>query len=373
MTNSSVNNSPTNRNRVFRKILSSGQISKQMISESLKLSAPTIRQCLRELYGMNIICKNGYYESTGGRKAEILTVNANARIAIGVELIRESVRITAVNLRGEIVKEAFILLPFDGSETYYVKFGELVNQFAESLNIPRDDILEVMLAVQGLVSHDGSIVISGQVLGYTGTKRETFQKYIHYPCRLVHDTEAAAFAESWNNAAINNAVLLMLNRNLGGALIINGQVFHGTEYNGCIIEHMRLVPNGAKCYCGRKGCFEAYCSVNSLEAKAGMSTKEFFEKLQNNDHHCEIIFDNYLSNLALGINNIRMLIDCNFIIGGLLDSYLTDQHIELLAEKVRKESSFQSTSFCFQRSLHGSKAASRGAALLEIDSFINSI
>ena len=373
MTKSSVTNTTTNKNRIFRTIFSSKQISQQMIAESLNLSAPTVRQCLRELYAMNIICKSGYYDSTGGRKAEILTVKANAKLAIGVELIRESVRITAINLCGEIVKEDFILLPFDGKESYYVRFGAFVNQFVDSLHVPKDNILEIMLAVQGLVSHDGEIVISGQVLGYTGTKRETFQKYIHYPCRLVHDTEAAAFAELWNNSKINNAVLLMLNRNLGGALIINGQVFHGTEYNGCIIEHMRLIPNGQKCYCGRKGCFEAYCSVNSLEASAGMNTQLFFEKLHSNDQHCESILNNYLSNLAMGINNIRMLIDCDFIIGGLLDSYLTDRHIEMLAEKVRKESSFESTSFCFQRSRHGSKAASRGAALLELDNFINSI
>lgn len=363
----------SNRNRVFRTIYTAGQISKQTIADTLGLSLPTVSQCLRELYDLGVVQKNGYYESTGGRKAQIISINKKAKIAVGVELIRESVRLSALNLCGETIREKYVPVLFDGTEEYYKSFGAMVNDFVQSLRVPAENLLEIMLAVQGLVSRDGEKVISGQLLGYTGTTRETFQKYIHYPCRLVHDTEVAAFAELWNQPDIVNAVLLMLNRNLGGALIINGQVFHGREFNGCVIEHMRLIPNGTKCYCGRHGCFEAYCSVASLEAEAGMDTDAFFKSLEAGDACCERIFDQYLSYLALGINNIRMLIDCDFILGGFLDSHLTNQHIERLAEKVRKESSFESTDFSFRRSRHGSSAASRGAALLEIDAFIASV
>ena len=363
----------SNRSRVFQTIYAAKTISKQEIADKLQLSMPTVTQYLRELYAAGIIYKNGYYQSTGGRKAQAISVAALSVVAIGVELLRESIKISAVDLCGNVIREEFYIVPFSNNEAYYKHFGELVNAFADKLDTPEAHLLGVAIAVQGLVSKDGTVIVNGDILGYTGTTIDVFQRHINLPCHMFHDTEVAAFAELWDLPEIKDAVYIALNRNWGGAVIVNGQMFHGREFNGCIIEHMRLVPNGTKCYCGRRGCFEAYCSVASLEAETGMDTATFFKRLKDGDARCEGIFDQYLSYLALAINNIRMLIDCDFILGGFLDPYLTDQHIEMLAEKVRKESSFESTGFSFRRSRHGASAASRGAALLEIDAFIASV
>ena len=59
----------SNTNRIFQEIYYQKTISKQEIAKHLKLSLPTVAQSLKELYAMGIIEKNGYFESTGGRKA----------------------------------------------------------------------------------------------------------------------------------------------------------------------------------------------------------------------------------------------------------------------------------------------------------------
>ena len=361
---------PSNTNRIFQEIYFQKGISKQEIAKQLKLSLPTVTQSLKELYAMEIITKNGYFESTGGRKAQIISVAPRAKIAIGVSLLREFIMITAMDLYGNPIKEKTFPIPFERSEAYYKAFGTAVNQFVDSLKYPDSAILGVGLAVQGLVSKDGQTIINGDILGYTGTDRSVFQRNIRLSCRLFHDTEVAAFAELWQYPDIQNAVYIALNQNLGGALIMGRQVYLGDGLNSCILEHMRLVPGGRRCYCGQRGCLEGYCSINSLEADAGMDVDQFFEKLNAGDPHCAKVFDNYLDYLALAINNIRMVVDCEFILAGFLQPYLTEKHLQMLDEKVKQAASFKDTTFSFRRGAHGPDAAARGAALVLISDYI---
>lgn len=361
------------KNKVFRSIYGSKYISKQEISSELNLSLPTVAQALKDLYAANLIHKSGYYESTGGRKAEAISVQPLAKISIGVELLNESIKLCATNLSGKTFKEEFEVCPFENTVEYFKHFGAVVNAFIDSTKVPDCNILGVFIAIQGLVSLEGDKVVDGRILGITGITVDTFQQYIRLPCRLIHDTEASAFAEMWQHPEIQNAVYIVLNRNLGGALIINGHLYRGPEFGSCILEHMRLVPNGKLCYCGQRGCLEEYCSVNSLEQSAGMDVDEFFRQLSADNPQIVRIFDEYLHNLAQGITNIRTLIDCEFIIGGFLEPYLSDIHFKMLADMVKDNFAFPSSSFNFRRGCHGSNAASRGAALMIIDDFIKSV
>ena len=363
----------SNDSRIFRLIYSKKTTSKQEIADALGLSLPTITRSLKKLYDSNIIKKQGFYDSTGGRKANIIAFNEDSKIAIGVEMLKDIIRICALNLNGNIIKETSHKISFSSCEKYYASFGSKINAFIDSLPFSQSAYLGVYIAVQGLVSKQGDYITSGDLLGYTGTTIESFQKYIKLHCRLFHDTEVAAFAELWSQPDIKNAVYIVLNKYLGGSLIINGKVFQGEEFSGCVIEHMRLIPDGKPCYCGQKGCLNTYCSVYSLEQDSGMNIEEFFDALKKGDPFVKQIFDRYLRYLAIAINNIRMVVECEFIIGGMLDDYLTDDHLYLLSSYVNSIAAFKNMEFHYRHSFHGKSAASRGAALKLIEEYLLSI
>ena len=375
MNNKQFQNTVTSSNlgNVFRAIYLNGSLSRQEISEHLGLSLPTIRQSINELLEMGIIYSNGFYDSTGGRKASYLSISPSSRIAVGVELLRESVQLSAIDLSGMIISEKKVLITFQNSEKYYQEFGQIVNEFVSSLNITPKSLFDINIAVQGVLSKDGTIILIGNVLGNSGTSLLQFQKYINYPCKLVNDADAYAFSELWSRPDTSNAAYLMLNKILGGSIIINGRILQGTVLSSNSIGHMRLVHNGRLCYCGKKGCFQTYCSVNSLEEASGMEIQLFMDQVNSGNKHCQSIFDEYLSYLAFGINNIRMVLDCEFIIGGYLEKFLNDANLELLAKKVKEEASFDIMKFQYRRSVHGDKASSRGAAFIQINNFIISL
>lgn len=93
------------------------------------------------------------------------------------------------------------------------------------------------------------------------------------PATLENDANAAAFGEYLCGAGkgCENIVMLTLGTGLGGGVIQNGSVLHGTHEIGGELGHMIIHPGGRLCGCGQKGCIEQYCSAFFL-AKYCMET-----------------------------------------------------------------------------------------------------
>ncbi|MEM5769689.1 MAG: ROK family transcriptional regulator [Bacillota bacterium] len=358
-----------NCEKIFNYIYKSKRTSKQTIAQALALSMPTVSQNLKLLEGLGLIERNGFYESTGGRKAQMIHCVQNARIAIGITILEEAVQLCAVDLFGYIMKEESYPLTFQNTQRYYQQIGDLVVRLAAGLHDSKGQVLGVGIAIQGLVSPDGEEVTFGNILGNTGSTRQLFQQYLPYPCHLIHDTEASAMAEFWHNEEIQDAIYLVLNRNLGGALVVGGKIHQGSG----IIEHMTLVPGGRPCYCGKQGCVEAYCSANSLRQASGLPFELFFQQMRAGREKYRAIWEQYLRDLALSIDNMRMLVGCQFMIGGFLQQFMVAEDLELLARFVREQTAFPALPVSFVQSRHGPRAAMLGAAIYYIDLFLKNI
>lgn len=355
--------------KIYSYIYSCRRTSKQTIAQALTLSMPTVNQNLKILEDLNLITKEGFYESTGGRKASVICCTSEARTAVGIVILKETVSMCLCNLYGESLKETSYTETFQNTDVYYQKIGQTLESFLYDMHGDRKNILGVGIAIQGLVSSNGNEVIYGTLLQNTGSSIQKFQQFIPYHCHLIHDTEASACAEFWHNEDIKNAIYLVLNHNLGGALIINGKIHQGSG----IIEHMTLFPEGKQCYCGKKGCVEAYCSANSLRLDSGLPLELFFQQLRIGNDKCRKLWDAYLQNLALAMDNMRMLVNCQFVIGGYLQQFMNEEDYTTLAHYVSEKTAFSMIPVSFVQSRHGNKAAMLGAAIFYIESFLSHV
>ena len=363
----------TNRNNIFTAIYEARQISKQQLAEKLNLSMPTITQNLKELEALKLIRKEGFFDSsaTRGRRAHIICCNQNSRISIGVEVLKEKAHIVAVDLYGTQLKDDTLDFPFQNSALYYCALGNWINSFIAELSLPTETILGVGIAMQGLVSADHSEILYGELIGSTGLTLKEFAKYVKWPCFFLHDSEAAAFAETWLDRHLTDALFVWLNPNFGSALIINGLIHQSTGPLIGTLEHMRLIPGGKPCYCGQQGCVEAYCSADALHREAGEDLSAFFEALrQGSPRHTEI-WQQYLRHLALTLNNVLMLIDCDVIFSGMLSPYLLPEDLKLLTGYIRELSAFSFYEPRLRMGASNQYAAAIGAALHQITDFLN--
>lgn len=376
MVSSSITSSEVrlmNRHRVFYAVYTNGEISRQDLSIELSMSLPTVTQNLKDFEALGFISRQGLCESTGGRKAQIYHFVADAYISIGVVLLRDLYRIVAVDLYGKVIKSEVFSIPFARTSDYFRNLGAEIDHFASDMPYEKRQVLGVAIALQGLVSTDGRTVIYGELLDCTGLSVNEIQQYVNFPCTLIHDTEASAIAEIWARKDLNDFVLLSLTRNFGGAVIIDRKIHRGAALSSGIIEHMRLYPGGRPCYCGKAGCIESYCSAYALSASAGEPLKEFFPAMRAGDKKRAKIWSHYLHDLAIAINNIRMLFDSEFIISGYLLEFMNDEDFQLLSDYVDKECPFETSQVRLERSVFPDGSAAPGAAISLVEPFLDTV
>ena len=94
-----------NKNRVFRLIHFSGKVARQEISDALRLSLPTVNQNLKYLFNEDLIEYAGNFESTGGRKAQVIMVKGSSKLAISVNITANEIVAYLVDLRGVVIDE----------------------------------------------------------------------------------------------------------------------------------------------------------------------------------------------------------------------------------------------------------------------------
>ncbi len=361
-----------NRSNIFKLIYKERKISKQDIAARLQLSMPPVTQCLKELEQLQLIEKNGLFESSGGRKPQVISCILKSRISIGVEILKNQIRIVSIDIYGKVLKENRLDLAYANNTDYYRQLGEFVNSFIASMHVASKRVLGVGISVQGLVSSDGSTITYSTILECTGASLEDFCKFINYPCRLSHDAEAAAYAELWFSKDITDAIYLSLSKNLGGAVVINSAIYKGQGIGSGLVEHMVIKPGGRPCYCGKKGCLEAYCSGDALAGEK-RSLDDFFTALRSGKQEETDRWHDYLDDLSTAINNMHMVIDCDVILGGHIAPYLNESDFDELLTLAHEKCSFQEKRHYIHIGKCTHAVIATGAALLFVSDFLDSI
>lgn len=361
-----------NRRNIFKLIYTEQRIAKQEIAARLQLSLPPVTQCLGELEQMQLIERNGLFESTGGRKPQVISCIRRSRIAVGVELLKNQLRIVAIDIYGTIIKEGLLDVAFQNTPDYYCRFGDFVDTFIASLRIAAKRVLGVGIAVQGLISTDGASISYSTILESTGIRLDYFSDVIAYPCRLIHDSEAAAYAELWFSKDITDAIYIALSHHLGAAVVINSALHKGPGIGSGLVEHMVVHSDGKPCYCGKKGCLEAYCSVDALVGNR-CSLADFFAALRAGKPAETARWRQYLDDLSTGIDNMHMVLDCDVILGGHIASYLTTSDYDELLSLAQKKCAFAETRGYIHIGKCTHAPVATGAALLFVHDFLESI
>lgn len=329
-----------NKNKVYTGIYTARSTCKLLLTQSLKMGLSTVTQNLKILEEEGLIHKNGSFQSTGGRKADALEIVAAARLSIGVALLERELHIVAADLYGNALHSQAIPIPFQASQLYYSQVGDHIRTFISTHQLEERRILGVSIATQGIISADGQSVTYGVLLHNASMHLSDLQSHIPFPCRLVHDSKAAAKLELWHNQSIQSGVVLLLNRNLGGAIIAQRAIQNGDNMRSGTIEHLCMNPDGALCYCGRRGCLETYCSANSLAQAAGTSIPDFFRNLRHNNKIARQIWTDYLNYLALAIRNLSVVVDGTFVLSGYLAPYFQPEDLSFLVERINTLATF---------------------------------
>ena len=170
-----------NRDKVYQYIYQQKETSKLQIVQDLQMGLSTVSQNLNELEADGLISRDGYFESTGGRKAQIIRIIEDFRISIGLGIMKDMFHIVAVNLYGDAIATETITLAYENSASYYAELAGYVEQFIEKHQYTPERIEGISIATQGIISPDGTAVTYGDIMGNMQMKISDFSSRLPYP------------------------------------------------------------------------------------------------------------------------------------------------------------------------------------------------
>ena len=362
-----------NKNRIFRLIYNSDKISRQEIADQLGLSLPTVNQNLKMLMEDGLIEYVGNFTSTGGRRAQAITINNNARKAISVNIKADYINVDVVGLKGQIIYSMAVKAHFSKSSAYIEKLTDAVRHAVDYVGADADDILGVGITVPGILDDEKQILISAPPLKAKNYDFTRLISAVDYPVVVMNDARAEANADHWfNGKPEDEKIYIMLGEGVGGAYINASAIRNGVHNRGGEFGHMVIHPGGKQCLCGKKGCFEAYVSEKVLSSELDMTLDNFFELAVQGNKNNSNVLDEYMDNLALGINNIYTMMDCDIVLGGTVAPYLK-QYENSIKERLVNDYSFDTDADYLRISDGGGRKSGLGAALSFVARFIDGV
>ena len=362
-----------NKNRIFRLIYNSDKISRQEIADKLGLSLPTVNQNLKMLMEEGLIEYVGNFTSTGGRRAQAITINNNARKAVSVNIRADHINVDIVGLKGQIIYSMTVKAHFNKNSSYIEKLADAVRHAAAYAGADEKDILGVGITIPGILDEDKQILISAPPLKVKNYNLTKLIAAIGYPAIVMNDARAEAYADHWfNGKPEDEKIYIMLGEGVGGAYINASAIRSGVHNRGGEFGHMVIHPGGKQCLCGKKGCLEAYVSEKALSSELNTSLEDFFAQAEQGNPGNVKVLNEYMDNLALGINNIYTMMDCNIVLGGTVAPYLK-KYEDDIKERLINDYSFDTDAEYLRIADGVRRRAELGAALSFVARFIDGV
>ena len=135
----------------------------------------------------------------------------------------------------------------------------------------RRDFIGIGVGAPGPLDREKGVVLVAPNLGWKDFPlRQRIQDRLNLPTTLDNDANCATFGEWWQGAAQGgrNVVGLTIGTGIGGGLILDGALYHGSSDMAGEIGHTTIDLNGRHCKCGNYGCLEAYASASAIAVRA---------------------------------------------------------------------------------------------------------
>ncbi len=199
----------------------------------------------------------------------------------------------------------------------------------------------VTIAIHGIVNDNSIIFTPNYDLDSINLLEILNKKIPNIDFNIINESNAAALCEHYVSQ-VDNLITINVGSGLGAGIIIDGHLYIGKRGYGGEIGHMIIVPNGRKCHCGNKGCFEQYCSstadisyYNEIADDKIESSAELIERYKNGDSYAVDTIKRNIYYMSIGVNNMMKTIDPSYVYINSDLAYNIDEYLPMLNEEIK--------------------------------------
>lgn len=208
--------------------------------------------------------------------------------SIGIDLGGTDIKAGLVSATGELSCQVVLPTHVDaGPKAVASRIAEATREVLAKAEEQRTtDIIGIGLGAPGLIiAETGVVHFSPNFPGWTDIPLvDDVKKALgiqSLPVFMDNDVNAMTLGELRHGAGVGyqSIVALTLGTGVGGGVVIDGQVYHGSRNTAGELGHTVVEPNGRYCGCGNQGCLEAYAGAKNIVERtqekiaAGSNTK----------------------------------------------------------------------------------------------------
>lgn len=206
-----------------------------------------------------------------------MPTSSSAQFVIGIDLGGTNIIASAMSLDGARLFPARSELTRadQGADAVVARMvrmvQEQVDQVLQETGVSRDAIVGVGLGAPGTVDRNTGLVLDAPNLKWRDFPLgKRMAEATGLPVKIDNDANCATYGEWWLGAARGgrNVIGVTIGTGVGGGIIIDRQVYHGSSDAAGEIGHITIDLHGRRCGCGNYGCLEAYASGSAIAVRA---------------------------------------------------------------------------------------------------------
>ncbi|MDQ1631699.1 MAG: glucokinase [Frankiaceae bacterium] len=188
--------------------------------------------------------------------------------AIGVDVGGTKILAGLVGEDGTLSATTRCPTPSTDPEAVADVIADLVNELRGKAG---DDVETVGIGAAGFVDRARSTLLFAPNLAWRNEPlRDKVADRVGLPVVVENDANATAWGEFRFGAGRDrpDLICLTVGTGIGGGIVLGGALYRGSFGIGGEFGHFRVVPDGRRCGCGNRGCWEQYCSGRALVREA---------------------------------------------------------------------------------------------------------
>jgi glucokinase-like ROK family protein len=246
------------------------------LSKELNISVPKTTSLVNELIEEGLISDYGKIESTGGRKASMYGLVADACYFLGVDIKKYYINIGLLNFKKQLVTQKNrIPYKLENTQESLNQLIQIIQGFIKELPIKKDKILSIGINLSGRIKNT-----TGYSFSFFHFQEEplssVIQDKIGIKTFIENDSRAMAFGE-FCFGEVNtekNVLFVNIDYGIGLGILIDSEVYYGKSGFSGEFGHIPIFDNEIICHCGKKGCLET-------EASGTAVIRKFKEKIRH--------------------------------------------------------------------------------------------
>ncbi len=257
-----------NRAAVLELLRREGPMPRTAIARATKLTPPTCFSIVEELVASDLARCVAQSRPSTGRPRAIFQFNPSAAYSLGVDLSGASLVGVLIDLSARVLETRRMPRPNPPEVSAVTQWiASFAQEMRSSPAIDPSKLAGLGVAIPALLeTNSGHVITSTNLNWHDVPFARLLEDAVGASVYLENTPRAIALGERWFGAGrgAEHLICIDIGMGIGMGLIVDGKLYMGDDGQSGELGHTTVVPGGAPCRCGGRGCLEAEAAGGAI-------------------------------------------------------------------------------------------------------------